>query len=913
MAPPILYDPFSSDAITVIPPLAGDAERVWDGFQFNSRLESGLFRLNETKSEIPDLETDILRLQLEDVPLLNLSAPTSQTTSDDEDDGSSEQKADNAEDDVESLWTLPEVTGRRRVIELLSWDTFLDRRHSEPVSGYLSEAGPRAFSSILSASRSAMSAKGLKPDVLLSAFYQLLMGRSSAIFVWDEKQHAFRKQVDHLVAFGYSHQLLQDLFETISRVGAFAKVISETCTFSTGRSSPCRIAFGASVLAALYSVHEYLETTRPEITTMVRLKSIMTKVEVLVTMLNQCAALVQNYKTEESLLTGLMTHLTAMSSCDSRVVAVLQSIFSSSSQPALAKLSAEIGLSSSGPTGDDLFLSQISERHNMWTSILQTEMAEVVLETRESLRLLRLYNPECPVLSTSEYGNSKLSTLEIVYAFNRLCILHSRSSAYEDVRKSSISSTGSSTTTSLLVTPATDSFELSDLDIDRSEPEDPFRFNTNLFEESLDTIKNLNHDDLHSHVLSYLRESEHDENPLRIDIDQALPLSISPLLSAQHRVLSYAVLELIFQQYDLIEHINLQRQFHFMGNPSFSSRLGTALFDPEQSTGETRRRTGVATGLRLQARDTWPPASSELRLVLMSILSDSLSKGQRRNLDDCISFAIRDMPLEELEKCRDVDSIYALDFLRLQYKPPNDVLGTILTTQILDKYDRVFQLLMRLLRLHKLTESMVREGDSITGGDHKLIFEMHHLITTLADYYHNTTIELHWRKFDSVLQDVRAHIVKKDYERTLRAVKSQDYLRALHERTLDSILDGLFLRKRQSKIQQSLEHIFSTILAFAAHRRKEQKPKDGKPADSSEKGFRSRFTEDVKRFVAALLSQDQKQRSASYATETMPSGDADEEVNLLECLLLRLDMFGYWDRGGRAKGISHLDLEFALP
>ncbi|KAL6245404.1 hypothetical protein RBB50_007403 [Rhinocladiella similis] len=909
MALPILYDPFSSDAINIIPPLGANAEGVWDGFQFNSRLESGLLRLSETKSEIPDLKTDILRLQLEDVSLLDLSAPTSQTTSDDEYERPREQEPDNAEDNVANLWTLPDVVGRRRITELLSWDSFLDRHHSEPASGYLSEAGPRAFSSVLPTNYSATSLRALKPDILLNAFYQLGMGRSSAAFVWDAQQRMFRKQVDNLVAFGYSPQLLQDIFETVSRVGASTKVISETCNSWTRRGSPCRIAFLASVRAALHTVHEYLEATRPEITTIVRLKAIMTKVEILITLLKQCIDLTQAYKTDDGLLTDLMTHLTTVSSYNSTVIGVLRSIFARSSQPILARLSAEVGLSTHGLTDDDLLLERIPENDNMWTSVFQIEMAGVIIETRESLRLLRLYNPDCPVLSTSEYGNSKLSALEVVYTFNGLSILHSRSSAYEDLRKLSISSAGSSTATSLLVTPATESFEPSDIYLERSEPDDPFVFNENIFAESVDTIRDLNHDELHSQVLSYMGDFHHDDSPLQIDIEQALPLSISPLLSAQHRVLSYAVLQLLFQQYNLIEHINLQRQFHFMGNSSFSSRLGTALFDPEQNTGETRRKTGGATGLRLQARDTWPPASSELRLVLMGILSDSLSMSQGHSLEDSISFAIRDMSLEDLEKCRDVDSIYALDFLRLQYKPHNDVLGTVLTAQILDKYDRVFQLLLRLLRLHKLTESMLRDGDCISGDDHKLVLEMHHIITTLADYYHNTAIGLHWRKFETVLLQVRACIIKNDYERTLKAVKSQDYLRSLHERTLDKILHALFLRRRQSKIQQSLEHLFSTILAFAAHRRMEQNAQERSAAESSGRVFRAQFTEDVRYFITAIRAQDEKEGSAPHRDGTVSddNGDADEDINLSEYLLLRLDMFGYWDRSGHGKGRSHLD------
>ena len=124
----------------------------------------------------------------------------------------------------------------------------------------------------------------------------------------------------------------------------------------------------------------------------------------------------------------------------------------------------------------------------------------------------------------------------------------------------------------------------------------------------------------------------------------------------------------------------------------------------DQSSSEGRRKSQGKTGLRLQNRDAWPPTTSELRLVLTGILSESFAsdsyaarqrtaspEAQDRGFSEAMSFAIRDLSDLELEKCRDADSIYALDFLRLQYKPPSALLDTILTLASQKKYDLIFK------------------------------------------------------------------------------------------------------------------------------------------------------------------------------------------------------------------------------
>ncbi|KAK4940786.1 hypothetical protein LTR10_019179 [Elasticomyces elasticus] len=893
-----LNDPFLSDAITDIPSFRVEHSTTWDGFRFDNSLESGLFRLDQTESKaLSGLDTHILRLNLEDVPLPDLSAPASITESDVENEPQDGPKEESDQDEAANVWRLPEVINRKPQTELITWDTFLDSSHAERVSGYLSEAGARTYHAILLTAEENTSTKSVKTDALLSALFEMAMGRRSALYAWNEKERKFTKRLPTIVAEGYSASILKELFETVSEVGRTTKLLTEHFEVSLDHFSPSKVAFLGAAKAALYTVHKHLESSRPNVVSLLQLKVLIGKIGFLITTLGECAEAVQSCNTDEALLSVLMARAADVSVRHTGVGKVLQAIFGKVCRPLLEKLSEDIGLGTireSNPSADVAV-----EGHPFGGGLLDRDLSAAIPETQQSLTLLRSYAPECPILLPSVSDRTSSATLEIGYTFHTISKLQDEAVLYERAKKSMLVGPVKSFSTVPTNMPASGAINLHDPGVLQAKADGVFHLDLGLFTSTVTQVPTQEQDDLDEQIL-YCLESPHVDNfPFELDIEQAFPLSITPLISAQHRLLSYAVLELLFQQYNLLEHITLQRRFHFLNNGSFSSRLGIALFDSDQISGEGHRRSGASTGLRLQARDTWPPASSELRLALMGILSDSLATTADRGLDDSISFAIRDMSAEELEKCRDFDSIYALDFLRLQYKPPNEVLEMVFTPDVLDKYDRVFQLLLRILRLHTLTQTMLRAND----GDHKVVFEMHHFIISLADYCHNVVIDLHWRKFVDVLQNVKKHIDRKDYERTLRTVKSQDYVRALHERTLDNILHGMFLKKKQSSVRSLLQDIFSTILRFAATRRR-----DGQKVDDpsnhitlEETQLPAQFRTQVRQFLEALRAES---LTESLSPHDNSSGEElQEHANLAEYLLLRLDMSGYWS-GQRTRSFA---------
>ena len=104
-------------------------------------------------------------------------------------------------------------------------------------------------------------------------------------------------------------------------------------------------------------------------------------------------------------------------------------------------------------------------------------------------------------------------------------------------------------------------------------------------------------------------------------------LSFNPIIAAQGRIVNGTCMRMFFNSHKLRDHLSLQRSFHLLGNGVFSSRLSHALFDPELESAERHRgvaRSGGIMGLRLGGRDTWPPASSELRLALMGVLTGAM-------------------------------------------------------------------------------------------------------------------------------------------------------------------------------------------------------------------------------------------------------------------------------------------------
>ena len=391
-------------------------------------------------------------------------------------------------------------------------------------------------------------------------------------------------------------------------------------------------------------------------------------------------------------------------------------------------------------------------------------------------------------------------------------------------------------------------------------------------------------------------------------------LSFSPILSTQARLINKACLRLMFKEHKLRLHFSLQYRYHFFGDGIFASRLTHALFDPELRTAERRKghsRSGMSgvSGLKLGFRDNWPPASSELRLPLMGILSESYyqdrqaehSSSHPAELPGGLSFAIREMQEEELQHCLDPDSIEAMDFLRLQYKPPPP-LDVVITTLALTKYDTIFKLLLRAERmlfvvnqLHRGT--VARSLGSQRGLIRRFTIEAHHFVSSTCGYFFDGVIE-NWAIFERKLGKIEKGLGDDD----AGGAEGIRLLRDYHDKILDRILFALILRNRQEQIMRLLEEIFSSILRFARILRNDTIGKTEIEMEAEVLEAYETFRKKVRVFISVCrgLSERSGQggtKQHGLEADLFMKEDADEDGgNTIGQLLLKLEMSGYYSK-----------------
>ena len=557
--------------------------------------------------------------------------------------------------------------------------------------------------------------------------------------------------------------------------------------------------------------------------------------------------------------------------------------------------------------------------------------AEVMYETGKSLRLLQAHQPEHPLVRGEQNSDLKQPSLDWQFSWRDVERVEILARNYEANINSAIRD--------FTHHGADDKFD----DLSSGDPND-FAFemfgtseediqahiaaSRGLFETPFAEVGIGKQDDIQGVVRDALNEEA--------GIDDAAifapPLSLTPLLSfmplltTQARLINVSCLRLFFKQHSLRSHFTLQRRYHLFGDGVFTSRLSHALFDPELHTAE--RRKGVARagslGLKLGFRDTWPPASSELRLALVGILTESYHSStlqdyrqHRRDTDDLpgdLSFAIRDISETELQRCLDPNSIYALDFLRLQYKPPAP-LDAVITPSSLDKYDTLFKLLLRVTRMlyvvnqlfHDTRECGLRRRGNKNGSSAAIVqrfrIEGHHFVSAVAGYFFDVGVGDAWRVFEDKLDEIEKKLVDDAAPGELEGLHQ---LRDYHERVLDRILFALLLRKRQEQVMALLEEIFTTILGFARFSSGSALGEERGPAEEVEiRMLYAMFRKKIGVFISVCrgLSERRgvgggksKEGQGLFGQEDM----GEDGGNTIGMLLLRLEMSGYYEQSPRA-------------
>jgi hypothetical protein len=796
----------------------------------------------------------------------------------------------------------------------------------ESQTPYISEKGSEAYDATLAHDGTAKSSAGriVKGHVLLKSLWNLGLGRSSILFHFNPKLKTFEPAVFDARASGLSLRAAQSFIAHFVHIGntfLFLRSFAER-TFASAASIPAKVALATSVTSILSSLEDTLGKQSVSISSLLQLQHEFAKPRDILIHVARMVEAVKYAKTNEQLSSILHHRLLELEEGDEHLRQLSSQVLCQVARPSLELLGEWMGIRKEQETAPvwqrDAFVAiddpsaepsslEYTYRSEMMPRFVSPEDGNTIFETGNSLRFLKTQHPEHPLARLDGLAVQP-PDFEWGFRWQDIETLAEKAKAYEErLRRTLLDySRGVTDATPTLNTHPT------------SVPEGPLGAPDleGYFEDSIRCMdaapkwsSQALPDELQLLMETVLDTKAHDSNDalntFSPPLSLASTLSFRPLITAQAKLVNAATVRLFFRSHQLRLHLSLQRQYHLLGDGVFSSLLATALFDPDRESAERhkgRMRSGVQMGLQLGSRKSWPPASSELRLALRGVLSESYyssalyhsSQGARhvslpntlingRDNDELpgqLNFAIRNLSESEQQKVMDPDALHALDFLRLQYVAPSP-LNLVITNSALEKYDIIFKFLLRLLRMLFVVSHLPR--DYADTNSRQLRTEAHHFVATLANYVFQTGIAQHWNDFESFVATVETRLNEEDAagELGVRVTEGIASLRDAHEQCLDSILFALLLRRRQRKIVALVEDIFDHILLFA-----KMQTSGTNSGEESVKSLYAKLKGKIRVFLSVCRGLTGKQ---GYGR-----GKGTAEENSMERLVVAMEMNGYF-------------------
>lgn len=862
------------------------------------------------------------------------------------------------DDDDDDIWLLPEDPPLK-VANYQSWDSFDSSKNRELHATYITDGGSSVFDAVVSSKRDYLLVANAGDAIVGAKVYAasllaLGLGRSSILFAWNEEKQSFIPTFPRIRISGYTVESLEGLSSVFMDCGIVTKSLQTFVRKAyTKNNSSGRIALADAVSNLLTAVQSQLSESASDNQSILQLQVLFRPVHSILTCFQRIVKNVSASRNDESMLSTVFEEIQLLEHRTDSPREILIEILSRVSNPWLEFAGEWLGLRRETGLpltkgGDGKSFVKVANRawiddrgidmqerdfvldYDRVPSFISPDDARAMFEVGRSLRFLRDHHPEHPLAKTDVIASANPPSLEWKFSWQDIVAVESKALQYEKDLTTAIrnfSERSSLANTKVAQHTSDDAlFEFNFF----GKPEEDMQAHVLA---SIDTFnlqieENAIPSRLSSVLLSYLtpkdETSYEDLTIFSPPIALTPVLAFSPLIATQARIVNGTCMRMFFNSHNLRQHLALQRSFHLLGSGVFSSKLSHALFDPELESAERRRgvaRSGGIMGLRLGGRDTWPPASFELRLALMGVLTESYVSTNpsyepraanylETTLPGDLSFALRDMSEEEIEKCMNADAIEALDFLRLSYKPPKP-LEVVITPIILFKYDQVFKLLVRVLRMQYVVSALFRDATDRTsywqGIDNvaqRFRIEARHLVSSVSGYFFDTGIEATWRIFERKLDQVEARINGND-NITLGQNEGLDMLRDYHECVVDRIMFALLLRKRQHPVMQLLQEIFGLILRFSKHSRQRALGiKRTVGADDEVRVMYRAFRKKVGIFVKVCRGLNEKR---GYGEKRPMDGrklgeeglfdtrDLAEE-NTIGHLLARLEMSNYYSR-----------------
>ena len=923
------FEPLSM-SLSALHSTANDCYYIADSFHSHDDV-FGIFKSFEL--QLPDLSSYTYG-PLEDFGALDTSSVSSASES-----------YDVPEDLEKDIWSFPDPDENRRTNTALnSWENFYHRNFQEFRTVYISEGGPQVFDAALAAAARTSEDDGLSPGPgrvvqsgpLLSCLFQLGLGRESILYSYSQNLRSFQPRLTDGRMTGYRLETFQSLSGSFIDYGNKTKELRSFIdrTQASSGSFPALIALAGSFSSLLNTLHVEIGGALKSVHTLLKLQSLFERPGQILTLLSDLGHKLGRTETDEELLSKLYDIVLDSEHSAIWIRAILFRTLAFASKPWLESAGGWLGLKALSVPGTGCqcpkFVSVTAEARKVehWKDVKETEYtfepqaipkfladedARILFETGRSLRLLEAHQPEHPLLEAASFGLKEIPTLEWCSSWVDVGNIQTKAQEYEFNLLQAISDFDSHGGSKSLGHKHVDDpgqyrFEVAGLSEDTAKayisaciaaiekplPQLDTRLDSGpLFASTQD--KSIIFDTLDEEVFS---------PPISL-----LPvLSFNPLISIQAQLINRACLRLLFKEHNLRSHFSLLHRYSLFGDGVFASRLSHALFDPELPTAERRQgrsRAGIS-GLKLGSRDTWPPASSELRLALMGILTESYhDTGQlegtslfNNELPGGLSFAIRDMSEEELKRCMDPNSIEALDFLRLQYNPPPP-LSALITQDLLLKYDAVFKLLLRTVRMLFVVNQLFQDTkDCVSRSDYlsqRFRIESHHFTLAISGYFFDG-VQANWSILENKLKDTERALDQDGPE-------SLANLRDFHEQILDRMMFTLILRKRQAQVMRLLEDIFSLILQFARHIRSKASEKSEVAGSISDiRQIYEKFKKKVRVLISVCRGLSERRGQGGTTThEVFPDVSKNDETsedggNTMGQLLLKFEMSGFYGR-----------------
>ena len=832
------------------------------------------------------------------------------------------------------IWSFPLNLEVQNTRKLRSWETFYNRTFEEPRTTYISESGLQVFDAILSAQdedkEDGEKGRGsgclIKSVAFLRSLLELGLGRESVLYHYEEHERSFRPLIVNGRISGYSLEAIQGLSATFidhgNKMKGLQSFVDDTQTSSKSLSTS--IALATSIAAILATVHAQIVGSPRSTLTLLHLQTLFEQPGLLISYLKDIVSKLGAARSEEDFLSQLYDFVEDSEYSAEWVQPTMFRILASVSRPWLDAVSRWIGLKDTTSAGfhghvpnfvtlreDTLRLEGGGDTKEpeydyaplSMPNFISEEDGLVIFETGKSLRLLETYQPDHLLSRPPQPDVMKAPDLDWQFSWQDIERLQRQAQEYESNLRKAIADfniNGGSSEKGILHKTNITLTESATFELPEETAKAYIQASIAIFERpwpDLTTERGNNS----------LLKSNYNDSPMFAPPLSLLPvLSFNPVIAVQALLINRACLRLLFKEYKIQSHFCLLHRYSLFGDGVFASRLSHALFDPEFDSTERRKgrfRAGVS-GLKLGSRDTWPPAGAELRLALMGILTASYySSGQRAEassmfrdeLPGGLSFAIRNVHEDELQRCMDPNSIEALDFLKLQYRPPPP-LDAVITQASLAKYDVVFKLLLRATRMHFVVNQLFRDTNPRFAAQHSadstskhFRIESHHFVSAVCRYFFNG-VQANWDILRQRLEGIDKALERDDTSN----VDSLHELRDFHENLLHRLMFQLILRTRQAQVIKMLEEIFNLILVFARHTRTEAMGSLDFKTDLT--GTYEKFKKKVRVFIGVCRGL--SERRGEGGTKGYDAGEewSEDGGNTIGRLLLDFEMSGFYTR-----------------